>query len=99
MLTYIYRFITKTTRPDKFKESYELNQAIEILEHPDFDLNRKTVLYIHGYIETPSSPTVQKIIDAYNQRDDYNLLILDWTTLADGLYPTAVRKSSEVSCV
>lgn len=81
---------------DPFKETYELNDAVQILNHPEFDVNRKTVLYIHGYIESSTSPTVRKIIDAYRKRATYNILILDWSTLADGLYPTAVRKSSEL---
>lgn len=82
---------------DPFKETYELKDAVEILNHPEFVVNRKTLLYIHGYIESSKSPTVQKIIDAYRKRATYNILILDWSTLADGLYPTAVRKSNDVS--
>lgn len=75
---------------------YELNEANEILNHPKYDSNRNIVLYLHGYIETTSSPTVLKIVDAYIKRGTYNILILDWSTLADGLYPTAVRKSNQV---
>lgn len=74
-----------------------MSEAEEILNHPKFDLNRNIVLYIHGYIEKSTSPTVLKIIDAYAKRDTYNILILDWSTLAAGLYPTAVRKSNQVS--
>ncbi|XP_037037164.1 phospholipase A1 member A-like [Bradysia coprophila] len=81
---------------DPFKEKFELKDALQILNHPEFDVNRNTVLYIHGYIESSKSPTVQKIIDAYMERATYNVLILDWATLADGLYPTAVRKSSDL---
>lgn len=55
------------------------------------------MLYIHGYIESIKSPTVRMIVDAYMLRGTHNILILDWSTLADGLYPTAVRKSSQVS--
>ncbi len=85
------------THRQSSKEVYELNDATVLLKHPKFDVNRKIVLYIHGFIESPESPTVQKIIDVYRKRQDYNILVLDWKALAAGLYPTAVRKSSEVS--
>lgn len=84
-------------RPDAFEEVYELEEANQILKNPEFDVQRNTLLYIHGYIEKTSSPTVQKIVKAYTERNDHNILVLDWSTLAGGLYPTAVRKSSEVS--
>lgn len=87
----------QSIRTNPLNQTYELKDAAQILNHPEFILNRPTVLYIHGFIETPMSPTVQKITAAYTKRGTHNILILDWSTLADGLYPTAVRKSSEVS--
>ena len=76
---------------------YELDDANEILTHPKFNANRNTVLYIHGFVESPASPTVRLIIDAYINPGTHNILVLDWSSLADGLYPTAVRKSNGVN--
>lgn len=49
-----------------------------------FDHKKKTALYIHGYVEDPSHQSIHVIVDAYLQRDDYNILVLDWSDLADG---------------
>lgn len=76
---------------------YELNQARDIMKHPQFDLTRKTVLYLHGYIETPEVESIHVIVDAYIKRADHNTLILDWGKLADGNYLLdAVQNIKEV---
>jgi pancreatic triacylglycerol lipase len=43
-------------------------------------------LYAHGYIESPAEESVSVIVDAYLKRGDHNVLVLDWTELADGHY-------------
>lgn len=63
---------------------YELDEARAILSHNDFDNQKKTVLYVHGYVEAPSHQSVHVIVDAYIKRGDHNILILDWSELADG---------------
>lgn len=44
------------------------------------------MLYIHGYADDSKYDSVREIVDAYLQRDDYNVLVLDWTELASGNY-------------
>lgn len=51
-----------------------------------FDMQRKTMLYIHGYAEESKYESVRAIVDAYLQRTDYNVLALDWSELASGNY-------------
>lgn len=75
---------------------YDFSQSIEIVKNSKFDSNRKTVLYIHGYVESLASSTTQMIINAYIKQANYNILMLDWSTLAGGSYPSAVGNSSEV---
>lgn len=41
---------------------------------------------MHGYFENPSVESVRVIVDAYLERNDCNLIILDWGDLADGNY-------------
>lgn len=65
---------------------YDLEKANDILRHPKFDANRKTVLYVHGYIESPASESIHVIVNAYLKRNDHNIIILDWSKLADGNY-------------
>lgn len=67
-------------------EVYDLDQAEKIVRHTKFDHNKKTVMYFHGYIESPEVESVHVIVDAYQKRNDHNLIILDWTQLADGNY-------------
>lgn len=75
---------------------YDFSQSNQIVKNPKFDSNRKTVLYIHGYIESLTSSTTQMIINAYIKQANYNILVLDWSTLAGGSYPNAVENLREV---
>lgn len=63
---------------------YPLSESHAVMSHPKFDQKKNTVLYIHGYIEAPSHQSVHVIVEAYQMRDDYNILVLDWSELADG---------------
>jgi pimeloyl-ACP methyl ester carboxylesterase len=83
---------------DKFEQNkiFELDQCPEILNQPEFDNSKSTVLYIHGYLETPEVESIHVIVDAYQKRNDHNILILDWGELADGSYvfealPNAIK--------
>lgn len=64
--------------------SYPMHESHAIMSDPKFDHKKKTVLYIHGYVEDPSHQSVHVIVDAYLTRKDYNCLVLDWSELADG---------------
>lgn len=35
-------------------------------------------------MESPSQKSVNVIVSAYLKRNDYNILVLDWSSLADG---------------
>lgn len=67
-------------------EIYRLREGVNVLKHPKFDSLKKTVLYLHGYIENPEVESIHLIADSYIQRGDHNILILDWSELADGNY-------------
>lgn len=73
-----------------------MNKFAEILRSPKFNILHKTVLYLHGYVESPASPTVQETVKAYIKRGSYNILVLDWSTLVNGSYITAVTNAIEV---
>ncbi|XP_062547945.1 endothelial lipase isoform X1 [Armigeres subalbatus] len=67
-------------------EVFDLSRAEDIIQHPRFDRTKKTVMYFHGYIESPEVESVHVIVDAYQKRNDHNVIILDWTQLVDGNY-------------
>lgn len=65
---------------------FDLDNASDILTHPQYNGARKTTLYVHGYIERPEVESIHVIVDAYLKRENENIILLDWGTLADGNY-------------
>lgn len=65
---------------------FNLDDYKSLLEDSNFCKTKKTVLYIHGYLEDADIESVHVIVDAYLQRDDVNLIVLDWGELANGNY-------------
>lgn len=68
---------------------YNYDELEEIFKDDNFDANRPTALYIHGYRETVVSNSVQRIINAYLSRNDHNIIVLDWSHAASGNYFTS----------
>lgn len=77
-------------------QTYQLSETVQLLQHRKFNRHQNTVLYIHGYVESPFSGTVQSIVNAYIKRSTYNILVLDWSALVNGSYVTAVTNTVEV---
>ncbi|XP_017467572.1 PREDICTED: phospholipase A1 member A-like isoform X1 [Rhagoletis zephyria] len=65
---------------------YDLNDYKSLLEDSNFSKTKNTVLYLHGYLEDANIESIHVIVDAYLQRDDVNIIILDWGELANGNY-------------
>lgn len=77
---------------------YNYDELDEILQHEQYDANKTTVLYIHGYLESAESDSVRLIVNAYHTRNEHNLIVLDWGDAANGDYfITAVPNSIKVS--
>ncbi|XP_037903870.1 lipase member H-A-like isoform X2 [Hermetia illucens] len=67
-------------------EIYQVAEGTQILKSQNFDNSKKTVIYVHGYIENQTSVSVRTVVEAYNQRNDYNIITLDWKEDASGSY-------------
>lgn len=65
---------------------YELDESCALFGNAHFDVLKKTVLYIHNYLEGPNHESVNVIVDSYLQRNDHNILVLDWSQLSNGNY-------------
>ncbi|XP_011313672.1 pancreatic lipase-related protein 2 [Fopius arisanus] len=63
---------------------------------PHFDINKKTVFYIHGFSESVNSSSVMTIVSAYLKRDDHNVVAIDWSELAAGNYMEVISHVEEV---
>ncbi|CAG5056955.1 unnamed protein product [Parnassius apollo] len=57
-----------------------------LLADPEFDPNKPTTIYIHGYVEKASDDSIHTIVRSYRRHGGYNLLVLDWSNLAFGNY-------------
>ncbi|KAJ6636194.1 Pancreatic triacylglycerol lipase [Pseudolycoriella hygida] len=76
---------------------YHLNSSIDIVSHPKFELDRPTVLYIHGWLErVDTSESIIAISNAYLQRNEHNVLVLSYEKLALMFYPIVVRNIPRV---
>lgn len=77
---------------------YNIDDLGSIIEDLKFNKANETVLYVHGYLENPDVESVHVIVDAYLEKGNINLIILDWGELADGNYALdAVVNAKQVS--
>ncbi|XP_055371524.1 pancreatic triacylglycerol lipase-like [Condylostylus longicornis] len=59
--------------------SYQLKDANQLLNHPVFDINKLTTLYVHGYTESQASESIQVVKNSYSYLPNYNFLALDYS--------------------
>lgn len=79
---------TKHYGPNYFDHRiYDYNELDDILQHANYNASQTTVLYIHGYLESPESDSVRLIVNAYHTRNEHNLIVLDWSDAAYGGIP------------
>lgn len=67
--------------PETARQAYKFTKAKDIISHPEFDVNRKTLLYISDCFEVNDEST-SLIINAYKRAGGYNLLSLEWSQLS-----------------
>ncbi|XP_063543744.1 pancreatic lipase-related protein 2-like [Cydia strobilella] len=65
---------------------YHIRETKRLLADPNFDPQRPTVVYAHGYVELFTDASVKRVMEAYLQNGEYNALLLDWSNLAFGNY-------------
>ncbi|KAK0168047.1 hypothetical protein PV327_001887 [Microctonus hyperodae] len=63
----------------KYKDS-NVTHADDLVSQ--MDKNKPTVFYIHGFTENVEKNSVLTIVDAYNFRNDHNIIAVDWSKLA-----------------
>lgn len=55
--------------------SYLIENAEQILEIKEFDIDKPVVLFISGWTSTIESDTIKHVAKAYNCRGGYNFLV------------------------
>ncbi|XP_075989793.1 pancreatic lipase-related protein 2-like isoform X2 [Anticarsia gemmatalis] len=62
-----------------------------LLKTSHYDVNKKTVILIHGWRNTPTSDFNVHLIDAYLTAEDVNVIMVDWSIGAGVLYVVALN--------
>jgi len=63
-----------------------------------FKKDYRTVVYFHDWQSVPSNQSALAIVDAYKERNDFNIIIANWTGAAkDKKYPQFVDSIQNVS--
>lgn len=81
-------------------DRYAINDFHRVLENPNFDIRKMSVVYVHGYRGSQMNPRTQAIKQAYQKRQHtHNMLALDWADPANtnGNYSIAVYNTVVVS--
>lgn len=79
------------------QSQYFVHDVTQILRNQNFNAKKATVLYVHGWTQSPDAETSQLLINAYLKRGDYNILVLDWSDYSMGLYSSAMIRISKIS--
>ncbi|XP_073830213.1 vitellogenin-1-like [Musca autumnalis] len=77
-------------------ESFPIEEAEKILESPNFDVNKKLVLFVGGWTSTIESNSIAYLAKAYNCRGDYNFLALNASYFIDTLYSWSAFNTEEM---
>lgn len=83
---FVFHFFVRHRNSFATQRPYELDESCAMFGNAHFDVLKKTVFYIHGYLEGPNHESVNIIVDSYLQRNDHNILVLDWSQLSNGNY-------------
>lgn len=72
--------------PQTKHEAYTFNDFCIIKSNKIFNHKKRTVLYLHGLLESPKENTTQAIIKSHMRNKVCNLIFLDWSKLVAGNY-------------
>lgn len=65
----------------------KLRNSNELMSQENFNNDKVTVFYIHGYKETAEQESVHTVVKAYlDSRPDDNIVLIDWSNMAMGNY-------------
>ncbi|CAO1391129.1 unnamed protein product [Diamesa serratosioi] len=67
---------------------FEIDDTESLLEHPNYVKNKKTAVYGFGYTENFTSQSTLTIVAALIERNDHNIIVVDWGSYSSGHYIT-----------
>jgi len=77
-------------------EEVPLNETASLLDDPNFRKENPTVIYAFDFLEDANSTSTALIVDAFLERGDFNVLVIDYGKHAAGNYifdavPNAIK--------
>lgn len=81
---------------DIAKVDFGFESFKNISDHPAFDGSKKTILLIHGYTSSPSADPFKFATKSLLNRDDFNVILLNWSQLVNGTYEDAISNMLQV---
>jgi hypothetical protein len=66
------RFCVVNSSTFEKQRNFALPKAVELLEQPEFDNAKPTVVYMHGFVETMEVESIRVITEAYLSRADHS---------------------------
>ncbi|XP_065364958.1 vitellogenin-1-like [Calliphora vicina] len=76
--------------------SFSLSKAEDILQSPDFDVNKKVAIFVTGWMASSERSYVTDMANAFLCRGDYNFLALNSSDSIDTLYTWSAYNTEEV---
>lgn len=76
--------------------SYDLATAENVANAPTFNLTRTTVIFFHGWLQSPTLPDSQVMLNALVANGTYNTLALDWSQAASDSFANVREKVEQV---
>lgn len=74
-----------------------MQNLTRLLSDSAFTLHRPTVMYVSGWMLSPTADSSVQLIEAYLKYQDCNLLVLDWSDYSVGLYTPVMFRISKIS--
>jgi hypothetical protein len=63
---------------------YNFKNAVNLLQDQNFHGERETIFFTFGFNDDQDSISASAMLEAFSERDDYNLIILDYGKFSGG---------------
>ncbi|XP_075157305.1 vitellogenin-1-like [Haematobia irritans] len=79
--------------------SLPINQTENLLLIPEFDISKKVVIYVSGWLSNVDDDKIEELARAYNCRGDYNFMALNASNFIQTLYTWSAFNTEEVGAI
>ncbi|CAH2239519.1 pancreatic triacylglycerol lipase-like [Pararge aegeria] len=84
------------TRQNPTSRQVLVNNNANSIRNSNYRGNRQTKVIVHGWNSSGGSSVNSMIRDAYLAAGDFNVIVVDWSGAASGVYTTSVRAVPDV---